>query len=59
MKGKETKVYTIKVDRLELNTNPKPKYIVSIMQMIPIRTYSLILKTNPPHQTDDNDSYDE
>ena len=46
MKGKEAKLYAIQSGTLEFNASPKPKYIVSIMQMIPIRVYSFVLKRN-------------
>ena len=46
MKGKEAKVYAIQYGTLELNANPKPKYMATIMQMIPIRVYCFVLKRN-------------
>jgi hypothetical protein len=39
MKGNEAKPYAICPGSLESKASPKPKYIASITQMIPIRTY--------------------
>ena len=45
MKGKEAKLYAIRVGSFESKTNPKFKYMASITQIMPIITY-LVLKTN-------------
>ena len=40
MNGKEAEPYAIWMGNLEFSANPRPKYIVIIMQIIPITTYS-------------------
>jgi hypothetical protein len=46
MNGKEAEPYAIWMGNLEFSANPRPKYIVIIMQMIPITTYSFVIKRN-------------
>lgn len=46
MNGKEAEPYAVRIGTLEFSANPRPKYIVNIMQMIPMITYSFVIKRN-------------
>ena len=46
MNGKEAKLYAIWMGSFEFNASPRIKYIANITQMIPIRTYFLVLERN-------------
>lgn len=46
MNGKEAEPYAICMGNLELSANPRPKYIVNITQMIPMITYSFVIRRN-------------
>ena len=46
MNGKEAKMYAIWISSFESNASPRIKYIANITQIIPIRTYFLVLERN-------------
>ena len=45
-KGKDAAPYATSVGTLEFNDNPRPRYMASITQIIPIVTYSLVTRRN-------------
>ena len=46
MNGKEAEPYAIRMGILEFSANPRPRYIVNITQIIPMVTYSFVIKRN-------------
>ena len=46
MNGKEAKPYAIGIGSLEFSTNPRPKYIATIMLKIPNVAYPFVVKRN-------------
>jgi len=44
IKGNKARPYAISVGTLEFNDKPRPRYMASITQMIPIRVYFLVAK---------------
>jgi hypothetical protein len=46
MNGKEAKPYAISIGKLEFSANPRPKYIATIKQKIPIIAYLFVVNNN-------------
>ena len=56
MNGKEAEPYAIRMGILEFSANPRPKYIVNITQMIPMITYSFVIKEISLHRIGGSES---